>query len=289
MAPPVSLFSGVALCRALAPDNIVFFNRTNTEAFKPEGVSNNYHHRFELVVVVERSGPVRIGETSYLLEPREAALIFPNQFHHYMDIENDSMQWLFITFELENAEEIEALKDAPRILGRTELQILGQIMEAYLDPTNGVPDALQISYHLARLLRGMVKASEIREERRDIHSGNTVRDVILEKINAYVRSHLGEAPTIADLAAALDYSVSHLRTVFRTRLGVSLGKYIRESRLSQAATLLQSTQMSVSEVAQQSGFESLFVFSRAFKKAYGMPPKTYSKLTREGKLPLRKV
>jgi AraC-like DNA-binding protein len=109
----------------------------------------------------------------------------------------------------------------------------------------------------------------------------------LEKINRHVRSHLSAALTIAELADTLGYSVSHLRAVFRTRLGISLGRYIRESRLSEAAKLLQSSDLKISEVAEKSGFESLFAFSRAFKKAYGMPPKTYGKLVREGAMPAR--
>ena len=104
--------------------------------------------------------------------------------------------------------------------------------------------------------------------------------VILEKINAYVRQHLKEAATIGDLAQELGYSVSHLRAVFRNQLGVSLGKYIRESRLSEAASLLQSTSKNVSEVVEECGFKSSFAFSRAFKKAYGVAPKAYSRQVR---------
>jgi len=266
----------------MAPDNIVFFKRTDTIDFKPEGVINNYHHRFELVVVLEKAGPVRIGERSYLLQPCEAALIFPNQFHHYMDVEPGVMEWLFITFDLGSSDRISSLQDAPRVFGQRELELLHQIIHDYLHPSGKEPDAVKISYTLSRLLLGMVDAPVIPDSRRDIRSSASVRDVILEKINHYIRSHLEDAPTIGTLAAALGYSVSHLRAVFRTELGVSLGKYIRESRLSQAAMLLQSTEMNISEVAQKSGFDSIFAFSRGFKKAYGVPPKSYSKLVREG-------
>ncbi len=276
--PPTSLFSGLTLERAMAPDNLVFFTRTDTAALRPEGVSDNYHHRFELVMVLEKAGPVRIEETSYLLQPGEAALIFPHQFHHYMDVETGPMEWLFITFELGNAqatESIRALKNAPRILSPAQLQRLGKIVEGY--GCNVEPDAVEISYHLSRLLLGMRGDPAIPPDRWNLHSPDKGRDVLLEKINLYVRSHLFETLTIGALAGALGYSVSHLRSVFRTRLGVSLGRYIRESRLSEAAKLLQSTEMSIADVARESGFDSIFTFSRAFKKTYGMPPKAYSK------------
>jgi transcriptional regulator GlxA family with amidase domain len=63
---------------------------------------------------------------------------------------------------------------------------------------------------------------------------------------------------------------------------VSLGRYMRESRLSEAAQLLQSSGLNVSDIGERCGFESLYAFSRAFRKAYGIPPRTYRQLVQEG-------
>ena len=266
----------------MVPDNILCFRRTNTSAFKPRVISANYHHRFELVVPLDKAGPARIGDVTYTLRPYEAALIFPNQFHHYMDVENGQIDWLFITFELQNYEEIAGLKGSPRTLDPSEVHLLALIAMEYAFPATGSPDVVEISHHLLKLLRSMIKAPLIAAEQRDTQRGKHSRDVLLEKINHYVRSHLKEAPTIDDLAKALNYSVSHMRVVFRTQLGISLGKYIRESRLSHAARLFHSTNKNISEVAEECGFNSLFAFSRAFKKTYGMAPKAYSKLVQQG-------
>ena len=122
-------------------------------------------------------------------------------------------------------------------------------------------------------------------ERRDIHAGTSARDVILEKINRFILDHLTESLTISDIARELGYSVSHLRAVFRDRLGVSLGRYMRESRLSEAAQLLQNSESNVSEIGERCGFESLYAFSRAFRKAYGIPPRAYRQLVVEGNAP----
>ena len=55
METPEDLFSGLALREGFAPDNILFFRRTHTSDFRPEGVSNNFHHRFELVIEIGRA------------------------------------------------------------------------------------------------------------------------------------------------------------------------------------------------------------------------------------------
>ena len=282
LGPPASLFSGLRIEQALAPENIILFRRTDTAALRPEGVSNNYHHRFELVIVLEKAGPVRIDRLTHTLQPGECALIFPNQFHHYLDVEKGAMEWLFVTFELRHPDDILALRDSPRTLDAVALRHIAAITEGYLT-RGGRIDALEISYRLSRLLRHLTTRSEIELSRRDIHSGDNVRDVILESINHYVRSHLQKAVTISDIATELGYSVSHLRAVFRDRLGISLGRYIRESRLSEAAQLLQSGDLQISDIGERCGFESLYAFSRAFRKAYGLPPRAYRQLVQAGK------
>jgi AraC-like DNA-binding protein len=279
------IFQGLRSEQSLAPDNIIFYRRAEKSASKSEGVSNNYHHRFEFVIVAEGSGPVRIDQTSYQLQPGECALIFPNQFHHYLDLKDTQAEWLFLTFEIRNPQAIQGLRDAPRVLDGDALHLVEHIVGEFLHPTGDTPDALSISYHLSRLLLHLLTCPVLPEERRDIHSGTSARDVILEKINLYVSEHLNQAVTISNIAEELGYSVSHLRAVFRDRLGVSLGRYMRESRLSEAAQLLQTSDLNVSAIGERCGFESLYAFSRAFRKAYGIPPRAYRQLVLEGTAP----
>lgn len=279
---PASLFSGMTIQQSLAPENIIIFKRTDTTLLKPEGVSVNFHHRFELVTVLDTAAPARIDRTTYDLHPGECALIFPNQFHHFMDVSKSHLDWLFITFELKNHDAIRALHNSPRVLDATSLELLHGIVQEFVQPKHAARDTLEISYNLSRVLLHLLDCPPLPTDRRDIHSSDDVRDVILESINKYVRANLSRAVTIADIAEELGYSVSHLRAVFRDRLGVSLGKYMRESRLSEAAQLLQSSGLNVSEIGERCGFESLYAFSRAFRKAYGIPPRTYRQLVQEG-------
>jgi AraC-like DNA-binding protein len=233
--------------------------------------------------VFETGGTARIDHASHELHPGECALIFPHQFHHFMDVTKGSLDWLFITFDLAHSEPIDALRNTPRQLDSRALELLTATLNLYTQPVaNRVKSGLQLSHTLSHLLLHLSQSTEIPKQRRDIHSSDDVRDVILEGINGYVRAHLREAVTISDLAKELGYSVSHLRAVFRDRLGVSLGRYIRESRLSQAAQLLQAGELNVSEVGEACGFESLFAFSRAFRKAYSVPPRTYRNLVSSG-------
>ena len=276
--PPASLFAGVQLSASFAPDNIILFKRTHTNALAPEGVSNNFHHRFELVVVLDRGGPVRVGNSSHVLKPGESVLIFPNQFHHYMDVEAGDLEWLFITFRCVESDLLSSLRDSPKVLDQESLDRLSRISELYVNCKPSGPETLFIAHELGCLLLELLELPKIPAERLDTHSTDDSRDVLLERINGYVRANLNRKLTLEVLSRELDYSASHLRSVFRDRLGVSLGRYIRESQLSEAAKLLQRTDLIVTEIAERTGFNSLFAFSRAFKSSYGMSPKAYREL-----------
>ncbi|MFO7726224.1 MAG: AraC family transcriptional regulator [Oceanipulchritudo sp.] len=277
--PPRNFFHGLKLRESFSPDNILLFCHKSKRDFHPEGVTNNYHHRHVLVFVVKNGGPGRIGDHTHLLEEGNAVLIFPNQFHHFMDLEGQDLEWLFITFELPYNDPIRGLRDTPRLLDQETYIQLKKVLEVHRGLAKGeLLSVSTLSDLVTDILFRMLVLPVIPEERRNIHFTDATRDVLLEKINTIVRENLHRQLTVADLAAEMGYSVSYLRTIFRNRLGISLGRYIRESRLSRAAELLQTEDMSISEIAEKCGFESLCAFSRSFKNAYGMSPKVYGEM-----------
>ena len=278
---PRSFFTGIRTMDALMPDNIITYYRSRISEIKSSHVSANYHHRFELLVLMERGGIIRIGDSQYLMEAGEAFLVFPNQFHVYSGAGEKSFGWLFCTFNLPGQEFISALRDSPRRLDSAALQRLRNFLDARVYPRHEKADGLEVSYMLAEFLRAMLVCPRIPATRCNLRLSDDRREVIVEKINTHIRENLGRSITLSKLAKSLGYSVSYLRAVFRDLLGVSLGRYIRESRLAEAAQLLQEPEINVTDAARRCGFQSLVVFSRAFKNTFGIAPKDYSKMVQK--------
>ncbi len=269
--PPKSHLSGLCHRQGLSPDNVVLHHRSGREG---ERETANFHHRFELALALDKGGAVRIGEATFRLGPGECALIFPHQFHHYQNVSESPAEWLCITFDLSHPLAASALRDRPVELDAEALRLAECVIEGY---RRALPtDPLGVAYHLALLLARLMEAASVPKERRAEADSADVRDEIVRKINAYVRQNLRNAPSLEELAGKLGYSASRLRTVFRDKLGVTLGLYIRESRLAEAARLLLTTERTVSEVARETGFTSLNAFSRAFAAYYKIAPKSYA-------------
>ncbi len=281
---PVDYFSGARSSEALMAENVVVFKRTSAEMLKPRGVTHNYHHRFKLIVPLRRDGRVHIDGNAYQLCPGQAILLFPHQFHHYLDIKGGEINWLFITFEFNQPQALATLRNSPRVVTTESAEFLGLLMQTYAKQAPGAQRNFDLIVGVSQLLHRLLSAREADCAVRADDAATNPRGKLLQDINAYVRANLNKPLTIAKLSKHTGYSISHLRAVFREAFGASLGAYMRDSRLAAAAALLVADNgRSVDSVAKACGFVSIFAFSRAFKNAMGVPPSAYHKLLRNGR------
>jgi len=80
---------------------------------------------------------------------------------------------------------------------------------------------------------------------------------------------------LTDVAAAVGYSPSHLSRLISTHLGHSLSDHIRALRMTAGKHLLESSDLSISEIARSLGYADPSHFSHAFTRATGLPPRAY--------------
>lgn len=81
----------------------------------------------------------------------------------------------------------------------------------------------------------------------------------------------------ADIAAAAGISTDYLAKQFKTVMGMTPAEYLRRYRLTKAMDLLKSTELSVSEIAECTGFGDISLFSRIFKQTIGKSPMSFRK------------
>ncbi|WP_319559201.1 AraC family transcriptional regulator [Marispirochaeta sp.] len=81
--------------------------------------------------------------------------------------------------------------------------------------------------------------------------------------------------TIADIAKSAGISQVYLRRLFRSFSGKTPQQFIQEKRLHTARNLLLHTDMAISKIAENSGFETPSYFYRLFRREYGTSPGIY--------------
>jgi AraC-like DNA-binding protein len=90
--------------------------------------------------------------------------------------------------------------------------------------------------------------------------------------------HALEPVTADELASAASVSRGHLSRLFREHVGVGPVAAFERLRLARAAALLARTSLTVKAVSDACGFANQYHFSRRFKGAYGVAPRTYREL-----------
>ncbi|WP_447641388.1 MULTISPECIES: helix-turn-helix domain-containing protein [Chitinophagaceae] len=97
----------------------------------------------------------------------------------------------------------------------------------------------------------------------------------ISKAKFLLQDALDREINMTQIAQKLTVSYSKFRKDFKQVTGVSPNQYHLNLRLSKAEELLSASSIPIGEISDQTGFETLFYFSRIFKKKYGHSPKTY--------------
>lgn len=102
--------------------------------------------------------------------------------------------------------------------------------------------------------------------------------ILMEKMMAYISEHIIESEmSVETIADAVGISRAQLQRRVKDITGLSVGTFVRELRLKQAAQLLRQGDVDISQVAYTVGFSAPNVFSTAFKKYFGVSPSEYMK------------
>lgn len=97
----------------------------------------------------------------------------------------------------------------------------------------------------------------------------------LQQMLSFIRRHYSEPIALGDIAGAANISQSEATRCFKKNLDITPFNYLIQYRLEVAKTMLQSSEMSITEIAMQCGFESVSYFDRVFRKYYWLTPKEF--------------
>lgn len=95
------------------------------------------------------------------------------------------------------------------------------------------------------------------------------------RILAYLGAHYREPLSLDSLANAMGVSRFHLSHMFATKFGIGFKEYLNNLRIECAKGLLRSTELPISEVCINSGFENQRTFNRVFNENTGISPRDY--------------
>ncbi|MBE7041442.1 MAG: AraC family transcriptional regulator [Ruminococcaceae bacterium] len=237
---------------------------------------SHFHNHLEIAFCVSGMQNVKVGEKIYTLKKGDAIVIFPNTVHEY--IEYDSL--------CDEPTEIVAIICNTKLLAEN----LPDIITKY--PRNPFIEANLISEGTALAFRKIITRINDIELigwtyiiLSDLLSilELTPTDENLElpsKIVAYIDANFKEDLTINHISKAFGYHPSYITHLFCDRLKIPFRTYLGSVRSEYAASQIRATEKSLTEIAFESGYNSLNTFCRCFKKHFSQTPSQYKKACR---------
>ena len=115
------------------------------------------------------------------------------------------------------------------------------------------------------------------EQFRAALAGGSVADAnaFARRIKDYIDRHFAEEFSLQQMADALHVSPYYLAHVCKETTGYSPLQYVLRRRIGEAQTLLITTDLPVTRIAAQVGYDNPSHFNAQFSKAVGMSPRTF--------------
>lgn len=231
-------------------------------------------NEYQLIYISSGHGVFESAQTEKIkIEAGQVILLFPGIWHRYKPSKASGWHENWVSFTGDAARRIMVeyftpakpiiqLGDDHRLINlissTAELlqkadegyqhRATARVMEALaiIEPHRPMPDNRE-SAHAAKIQKARVYLTENYEQLIDMH--------------ALAKHH------------AISYSL--FRKLFRENTGRAPQKYLIDIRIDKARELLRHTELSVSEIAEKTGFSSIYFFSRLFKRWEGHCPVGY--------------
>ncbi|WP_425830922.1 GlxA family transcriptional regulator [Streptomyces fractus] len=158
----------------------------------------------------------------------------------------------------------------------------------------GVAAGIDLCLHLVRRDHGAAVANDVARRtvvppHRDGGQAQYIERPLPEpqlastaRARAWALEHLGEPIQLRDLASRESLSVRTFTRRFREEVGVSPGQWLTGQRVERARHLLETSALSMDEVARQSGFGTAQSLRQHFHASVGVTPTSYRRTFRAG-------
>ena len=106
-------------------------------------------------------------------------------------------------------------------------------------------------------------------------SSDALPSSMVENLDGYIRENIHDEISNTELGAIFGYHPFYISKILKDRKGITLHQYVISYRMKYAKNLLECTDKSIADIADETGFTDASYFTKSFKAQFGMTPKEY--------------
>lgn len=220
------------------------------------------------------------------LYPGDIAFVNPGQMHQIKGLTQDTMYYAYVfplkalLFEQEDLAQAKLLRPLLEAQIGFPIVLLGEqdLTDAIRNKVDDIIEWNQsrpMGYEILTKA-GLLEIICILGQNncfRQYHS--TRQNDVCKEILLYIQNHYREKIVIPDIARAVGISENYFSCFFTNHLMKSFADYLTEYRIDQSCLLLETTDLSITDVALECGFSSSSYYIQSFKKRKRMTPYRY--------------
>lgn len=235
---------------------------------------------FELIIVKEGKGLIRLDQASFFLHAQDVCFIHPSQVYSVETKHDESLEYICCRFEVFT-------------VGREGLE-LTSFREHHLFPLKGkqsvgefpeILETVESLYHFKESGKGLERFHKrilleqliylIAKNRKTSSEKDTLKAI--EETRVFMENHFHENISIGMLASKAEISAKYFSDLFKKEYGISVSEYLTNLRINKAKSLLVKGEEKIRDIANQVGYSDEFYLSRKFKQTVGISPSIYRK------------
>ncbi len=254
---------------------------------EPENVAFPHKHNFyEILWVTNGKSKQSIDYKNYTITDNTLFFISPGQLHLFEEWENVAGYVILFTepfflqifqnknilFELSYLDNLH--KNPFLQLKQTDTKTLQPIVDLLYQECNSVEQSTEsIQALILVLLRRIQKLFS----QQNHQNSNNHQLVVFKQFKKLVETNFAKNISISQYASLLNISTHQLNTVVKATSGQTTSDLIKARIILEAQQLLNFSELSVSQIADQLGFEDSSYFARYFKNQIGVSPQEFKK------------
>jgi len=252
-----------------------------------------WHERLELFLPIDGPARFRMGSQEVKLAEGDLLVVDNLKLHHVVDFPGFDTRAVVISFLPEFVYSLGSpshdyvfllpfyskLQHRPHVLKKEEAlaapvhRAIAALLEGFflepipqLRPIACKAYLLELLYHLARFFKSseVLRWEFLRQQQRSL---------ALQKLFDYISQHYGDKLSVPQAAAMVHMSPTQFMKNFKKVAGMTLVDYLNHVRLAHGVRLLKETDLSIAQIAHQTGFTDQSYFDRRFRVAFGQSPK----------------
>ena len=242
-------------------------------------VYNHYHSSIEIMKVLEGRIKLQIGTLYYECKKGDIIFILPSMLHGVTRLTEDAaIQGIVFETSLINMPSLQV--DFTELFHRSQriqyiiteeddiyedlMTYINKILEVY--GTFSANSRIQIVSCLLQIMGLLISRYSLEIS---IHDKNYKK---LLPILQYIENHYTDKIQISELSKLIHVCDDRMIRLFKEVIGETPVEYIVNIRVEHALKLLMEDNLSIAEIAEQSGFGSATYMSRVFKQKLGVTP-----------------